>query len=262
MRKEKEIFRKYFPEKSIEYCFNFWETHRIQFSISKPRKSIYGNYFFKNGVHHISVNGNLNPEAFLVTYLHEVAHLLVKVRHKKRVLPHGQEWKNEFRNVLIPMLEKSVFSDEVSLALVNHLDSPTASSCSDPVLHGVLMKNQLDQKELKMVSDIENRAYFEYEGRLFQRLNRVITRYDCIEIPTGKTYRFRESALVKPIPDPGFVNEILPKGPMLESLKIGSLISFRGENFLIVEHRRTRSLCKEISSGKYYLLSRKTVIST
>lgn len=260
-RKEKEIFRKYFPENSIDYCFQLWETHRIQFSISQPRKSIYGNYFFKNGIHHISVNGNLNPEAFLVTFLHEVAHLLVRVRNKKRTQPHGKEWKNEFRNVLLPMLKESVFSNEVALALIKHLDSPTASSCSDPVLHGVLMKNQPDGHEFVTVSEIEIKAFFEYEGRLFQRLEKVRTRFDCVEIPSGKTYRFRESAHVKPIANPGIVSNLVPKGPSLESYKIGSLITFRGENFQIIEHRRTRSLCKEMGSGKFYLLNKKMVVS-
>lgn len=260
-RKEKEIFRKYFPENSIDYCFQLWETHRIQFSISQPRKSIYGNYFFKNGTHHISVNGNLNPEAFLVTFLHEVAHLLVRVHNQKRTLPHGTEWKNEFRNVLMPMLKSEVFSKEVANALILHLDSPRASSCSDPILHGVLMKNQPDGHELDHVSNLVSGSYFDFDGRLFQRMNRVRTRFDCIEIPSGKTYRFSESALVKPISNPGKV-EILPKkGPLLETLQVGAQIRFRGETFQIVEHRRTRSLCKEITSGRFYLLNKKMEIS-
>jgi hypothetical protein len=55
----------------------------------------------------ITVNVNLNPYNFLVTYLHEVAHLEVYRQYKRRQPPHGKAWKTHFRLLLIPVMSES-----------------------------------------------------------------------------------------------------------------------------------------------------------
>ena len=40
--------------------------------------------------HRISVNGNLNKYSFLITLIHELAHLLTFTQYKNRVDPHGR----------------------------------------------------------------------------------------------------------------------------------------------------------------------------
>ncbi|HAD34265.1 MAG TPA: hypothetical protein DCF44_07170 [Chitinophagaceae bacterium] len=44
----------------------------------------------------MSVNGNLNSYHFLITLLHEIAHMLVWEQFRNRVKPHGLEWKHVF----------------------------------------------------------------------------------------------------------------------------------------------------------------------
>ena len=64
-------------------------------SFTSERNSRYGDYTApRNGQNHlITVNHNLNKYAFLITLVHEVAHLVTYNNHRHRVSPHGGEWK-------------------------------------------------------------------------------------------------------------------------------------------------------------------------
>ena len=55
------------------------------------------------------MNGDLNPYSFLITTLHEFAHLHTFQQHGNRVNPHGDEWKTNFRKLLIDMIKKIFF---------------------------------------------------------------------------------------------------------------------------------------------------------
>lgn len=260
-RKEKEIFYKYLPENSVDYCFGFWEQYKVQLKITPPRKSIFGNYYTRSGVHHITVNGNLPPQAFLVTYLHEMAHLLVRVKFKRRTLPHGQEWQEEFKKIMLPMLGQNIFRTEVENALRQHLDNPRASSCSDPELHKVLMsgENQGHHQEV-LISDLSPGFCFEYESRIYILRKKLRTRFECKEIQSGRLMRF--SAFVKVIPSLEMADIQEPENliPRLETVVAGQNFKFEGQVYELKEHRRTRSLCRHIQSGRYFLINQQVEV--
>ena len=102
-----QIFEKFLPKESAQYCYDLWKKHGFEFKIKKSRKTKLGDYRFdpKIGKHIISVNNDLNQYSFLITYLHEVAHLLTFQKYKNKVAPHGEEWKNEFKLVALPVLK-------------------------------------------------------------------------------------------------------------------------------------------------------------
>ena len=51
----------------------------------------------KSGWSQITINNNLNEYGFLITALHEFAHLLVYEKYKNKVHPQGSEWKKLFK---------------------------------------------------------------------------------------------------------------------------------------------------------------------
>jgi len=254
--KEEEFFRKYLPEKSVSYCMNFWKTHRIQLVISRPRKSVYGNYIFRNGVHHISVNGDLNHEAFLVTYLHEVAHLMVRVKYPKRTLPHGAEWQREFQMIMKPMLVPEIFSGEVLSALDAHLKKPNATSCSDPILHKILMKqSHLEERDgFFAVETLPPGSYFKYEGKTFEVIRFLRTRVECRMLETGHVLRFSPLVQVEMLE-----GEAAPavKAPihLLAQVETHGTFRFRGKLYRVMEKKRTRFLCQDIKTEKLFLIN-------
>lgn len=259
MIKEEEILRKYLPEKSVTYCLDFWKTHKIQLLISKPRKSVYGNYLFRNGIHHISVNGNLNPQAFLMTYLHEVAHLLVRVRYPKTTKPHGPEWKKEFQKVMKPVMTEEIFEPHILLALKEHMQKPGASSCSDPFLHTVLMASgKEDEPSGIPVGNLEQGQMFLFRSHQYEVLFQMRTRISCRKISTGQMYRFQPTAKVELLQNHELTTPSNTR--KLENIPTGERFIFQSKKFQIVEKKRTRTLCLDLKTGLQYLIHSEVMV--
>jgi hypothetical protein len=259
MLKEEEILKKYLPEKSVSYCLEFWKTYKIHLLISKPRKSVYGNYIFKSGIHHISVNGNLNPQAFLMTYLHEVAHLVVQVRYPKRAKPHGPEWKKEFQNVMKPMMTEEIFEPAILIALSEHMQKPGASSCSDPFLHTVLMASGNDEEPSGIpVGQLEKGQIFLFRSHQYEVLFPMRTRISCRKISTGQMYRFQPTAKVELLQNHGLATPSNTR--KLENIPTGARFIFQSKKFQIVEKKRTRTLCLDIKTGNHYLIHSEVMV--
>ena len=185
--------KQYLPEGSFEEVSWYLQHYKVQLTITRERKTVLGDY--RNSVagknHRISVNGNLNPYAFLITLLHELAHLFTYERFGHRVLAHGQEWKNEFSKVLAQFLLKKIFPSDINKALLKTLQNPAASSCADTSLLRVL--HQYDEKKegMHLVESLPHGAIFKIKGgRQFKKEEKVRKRFKCVELATGKMYLF------------------------------------------------------------------------
>src|SRR5690349_20613584 len=95
----------------IEYIHKF----RVHLSVARERRTLLGDYRHRTNSdnHRISVNGNLNSYAFLITLLHELAHLLTFEKHGIRVYSHGKEWKGIFGELLVQFLKKDFFPPDI-----------------------------------------------------------------------------------------------------------------------------------------------------
>lgn len=184
------ILQKYLPTGTEDYAADLLLKHSIHLYIKKPRTSKFGDYRApRPGENHrISVNKDLNPYAFLVTFLHEVAHLLNYEKHRTRVKPHGPEWKLHFRYVSLPVFEQKVLPHDVESALVHYLSNPRASSCSSPLLFRTLRRYD-EAQEWCLVEEIPaNTVFVTKDGRAFLKGERMRTRYRCMERGTGRVY--------------------------------------------------------------------------
>lgn len=198
--KEVQIFEKYLPQQAVQYCVRLWNQHQFHFKITKPRNSKLGDYCYsRQGGHAITVNSNLNKYSFLVTYLHEVAHLVVQKNHIRRRLPHGKEWKEAFRQLLNPVMDLAVFPDDVLVALKIYFKNPTASTGSHSVLSNALRKYDPQPEGFAQLTHLNENEVFELNGRLFTKGPLRRTRYFCKEITSGKHYVILGRALVQKI---------------------------------------------------------------
>lgn len=191
-------FFDHFPKTVAEYCFNLWHEHHFKFIVSKSRHSKFGDYrYHPASGHTITVNHNLHPYAFLVTYLHEVAHLLTYLQHKNKVLPHGIEWKNNFKELFDPILNKELLPEELVSVLQVYLKNPAASSAVYAPLVEVLKKFEPATPHV-LLKDLPENATFSIKNLVLikQKLNR--TRYFCIDPQTGKRYLVSKNANVLP----------------------------------------------------------------
>lgn len=185
--------KSYLPEGSFDAVSHYLLHYKVHLTITRERKSVLGDYrnSFADKNHRISVNGNLNKYSFLITLLHELAHLFTYERFGHRVQAHGQEWKNEFSKILAQFLLKKVFPPDIHRALLKTLQNPAASSCADVSLLRVL--HQYDEKKAGVVlveAVADGKRFSINGGKIFRRIERIRKRIKCEEIATGKMYLF------------------------------------------------------------------------
>lgn len=196
------ILRKYLPPGAEEYAADILIRHAIQLRITKPRTTKYGDYRppTPGEPHRISLNNDLNPYAFLVTFLHEAAHLTNFEKHRTRVAPHGPEWKEEFKMVSTPIFHLQMLPTDIDRALKRYLSNPAASSCTDANLFKTLRKYDADDSWLTLDEIPFHRPFEIQDGRKFVKNEKLRSRFKCTEIPSGKTYFVHGITLCKPIP--------------------------------------------------------------
>ncbi|ELR68083.1 hypothetical protein C900_01162 [Fulvivirga imtechensis AK7] len=194
----KNKLSKYFPEPAIHYCYTLWRDHAFTLKVKKKRASKLGDYRFdpNKKVHTISVNNDLNPYSFLITYVHEVAHLVTFKEHKRSVKPHGTEWKNNFKKLMIPVLNSEVFPDRVLRTLANYLKNPKASSCNDHHLMKALQSFDTNKHAISL-SEISTGELFKFRHRIFRKETLRRTRYVCCEVSTKRKYLISRVAEVE-----------------------------------------------------------------
>lgn len=183
----------YLPDGTFPAVLSYLRQYQVHLTVARERKSILGDYRHRtHGTNHrISVNGNLNKYAFLITLLHELAHLLTFEAHGNRVMAHGLEWKKIYGGLLAQFLEHNIFPTDVRLELERSLRNPAASTCAEDGLLRVLRKYDPRKEGKMLVEELPLHALFQTEdGRVFRREERLRKRFRGIEIKTGKVYLF------------------------------------------------------------------------
>ncbi|OQP52073.1 hypothetical protein A4H97_26020 [Niastella yeongjuensis] len=196
-----EYLSKFIPPAAVPRVLEYLHQYKVHLTITRERKSILGDYRHatteKN--HRISVNGNLNPYAFLITLVHELAHLVTFIQFKHQVSPHGREWKDCYAHLLKDFLGKEIFPPVVEQTLKQSMHDLPASSCADEGLMRVLKKFDRDNG-LVMVEQLPEGQLFDIgEGRIFKKGKKLRKRFQCIEVDTGKLYLFSPIYEVKAV---------------------------------------------------------------
>ncbi len=204
MSKKKEQYRrvlsKYIPEESIEYVVDLLVTYPVQFRIAKPRKTKLGDFRAeRTGLHKITVNGDLNKYSFLITTIHEFAHLITFNQHGGRVKPHGKEWQLTYSRLLYPVVQEGHFPEDIAKAVEKSLINVKASSCTDQHLYRVLLQYDPPKIGLLRLEELQRNDRFELNGKEFQKGNLRRTRYVCTDTSNKRQYLISALAHVKKI---------------------------------------------------------------
>jgi SprT protein len=183
----------YLPEGSFDEVLYYLQHYKVQLTVTRERKSVLGDYRNSHADknHRISVNGNLNQYSFLITLLHELAHLFTYERFGHRVQSHGAEWKNEYSKILAQFLSKKIFPDDIYKALLKSMQNPAASSCADDSLLRVLHKYDPKKEGFSLIETLPTGTLFKIKGgRIFKKEEKIRKRIRCVEVKTGKVYLF------------------------------------------------------------------------
>ena len=186
----KENLSEYIPQAFVTYVHDLLYLTKVLFKIVPPRKTKLGDFrrpADSNGLPQITINNNLNPYAFLITTLHEIAHLHTYLRYGPRVKPHGKEWKFEFQQILRPLISHQKFPETLKVCLKNTIINTKAASCSDIALSRALREFDRDRKGCHL-EKIELGKHFTLNKKLFKKGKLRRTRYLCTEVRSGKVY--------------------------------------------------------------------------
>ena len=193
----------FLPPGTFDAVEEYLRFYKIHLTVTQHRKSILGDYrhrtHFSN--HRISINGSLNKYAFLITLLHEIAHLLTFEKHGNKVMAHGNEWKTIYASLLKQFVENRIFPSDIEKELLTSLKNPAASSCAEDDLIRVLRKYDVNTNGYKLVEEIPPNSLFKLDdGKVFKKGERQRKRFKCEEVGTGKIYLFSPVYEVEMIP--------------------------------------------------------------
>jgi len=200
MTEYKAILEKYIPKDSVDTIYDWLQQYNIHLKVSRKRSTKLGDYRppQKGKGHQITVNYDLNTYAFLITLVHEIAHLIIWERFRNKVRAHGKEWKDTYRELMVPFMEMDIFPRDVHSALNSYLHKSYASSGTDLKLSRTLQKYDTDPGiTLEMLE--EGNVFQLPNGKTFQKGKLIRKRYRCVSLDNKRIYLVNPLVKVNPV---------------------------------------------------------------
>jgi SprT protein len=194
--------QQFIPSASAQLALDYLHQFKVHLTITRERKTILGDYRHATMRmnHRISVNGSLNKYAFLITLIHELAHLVTFIQYGNHVRSHGREWKLLYRNILEDFLRNDIFPEDILSALKKSLHNLPASSCSDESLMRILRRYDEKSETVLLVEQLPEGAHFKISnGIVYKKGKKLRKRFQCTELSSGKIYLFSPIFEVHPI---------------------------------------------------------------
>lgn len=186
----------YLPVNSLFFIEKWIKNYPLTLKITKSRQTKLGDYRKINpqNRHQITVNGDLNPQAFFFVLTHEIAHMMIYAKYQyHEVAPHGKEWKTIFGKLL---LESSIIYEEnIQPYIIKHAKFPKASVGADTNIVRYLI-NDADPHQ-SYLEDLAPGNQFVLNRKVFIKGEKIKLRYICCDIKTNKKYLINATALVE-----------------------------------------------------------------
>jgi hypothetical protein len=194
-----DTLKKFAPPAFVPYLTDCILSAGVQFKIVPGRKTKLGDFrtnpLQKKPI--ITVNGDLNPYRFLITSLHELAHLDTFRKYGWNVPAHGLEWKTAFRQRLLPLLDSNDLPRELHQVLEKSYFRLKASSSTDVQLSRILQT--FDQDTIITLESLPKNAHFLLNNKQFIKGELRRTRYLCTEIDTKRIFLIHALAAITPL---------------------------------------------------------------
>jgi hypothetical protein len=192
----------YLPEHSLDMAFELIKCNSVHLKIVNERVTRHGDYRkHPDGFHQITVNASLNKYRFLMTLIHEIAHLVAFEKYGRNIKPHGDEWKLTFQRLMVPFIRPEIFPNQLLPLLARHFRNPKASSDTDATL-SLALKQFDPMNDKNYVFEIPYGSVFRiHNGKIFKKVALRTKRYECLEVNSGRIYLFNPNAEVELLPN-------------------------------------------------------------
>ena len=191
---------RYLPPKSRPFVAQVLTESPTEVIPVEARDSKHGDFVAVRGkpFGRITVNVCGNPYQFLLTLLHEVAHARIAARYRRRIPPHGSQWKAEFSTLLFRVVEQDFLPRDLRKAFGVHALNPKSTADYDIDLQLALRPyDTLDARLLVM--DLRHGEYFSLDGKTVLKKGALVRRRIRCTATDGNVYSVLPSARVKEI---------------------------------------------------------------
>ncbi len=274
MNDDIQLLIDYVPEKAVQPIVAWLHKNDVFLKISRARKTKLGDFKVEhNGKYpRISVNFNLNPYAFLITLVHEMAHAEVfwARRGFKRVQAHGSEWQKRFSQLMEPFLNATIFPESLLPVLRHYFEKPKASSAGDINLMLALKAFDKNNNSTQLL-ELAKGDRFIFQNQQFEIIKKNRTRFQCCNLQNKRFYLIHGLAEVEKLNDfnkskdtnVGDLNllqqepqafEEADKFPQLLELVAGDHFLFQNQSYEVIKKNRTRFQCRNLQNRRFYLI--------
>lgn len=189
------LLEKYLPENSLPYLKTWFSDYAIHIKITKGRNSKLGDYRkMSDKSHQITINSTLQPQLFFFVLTHELAHLIAFEKYGNLISPHGAEWKNTFRIMLLESI--SNYEDDLKGIILKFSKSPKANFMSSPDLVRYFHIEDYED-ESSYIEDLSIGDQFIYKKQMYQIEEKRKKNYLCVNLDNTKKYLFKPLARVE-----------------------------------------------------------------
>lgn len=192
-----EVLRAKLGDALAESVLDYLIDRGCTLVLSRPRKSKFGDFRAGPSGYRISVNKDLNPFRFALTLFHELAHLQVYGIHKGKVQPHGEEWKQAYRELLDSYSVETLFARDPELLAVYRAERSHPRAQAG--LHGLKEEvlGQFDPPDDRcMLSELVEGQRFVFRGKEYIKLKSQRSRALCVRTQDNRRYTISLAARV------------------------------------------------------------------
>lgn len=192
----KNHLENFVPEASYNHVMELLNQHSFKLKIVNQRTTKHGDFrLLRNGSYQITLNNSLNKYQFLITLLHELAHLLTFTTYKN-AKPHGKEWKKSFQHLMLPFLNPEIFPNDLLPLIANYIKNPRASTDSDIKLALALKKYTQDSGK-NFIFELPLGSLFYFKDSIFRKGNKRRVRIECVELKSKRNFLFNPNVEVE-----------------------------------------------------------------
>ncbi|SMP04172.1 SprT-like domain-containing protein [Chryseobacterium profundimaris] len=186
---------KYLPQNTLHYLKIWFADYYIHIKVTRNRNSKLGDYRkLPDNSHEITINSTLVPELFFFVLTHELAHLIAFEKYGRRISPHGNEWKETFRQMLLQSID--VYDENLKPIIVKFSQSPKANFMASPDLVKYFYIEKQDDA-LVFIEKLQKGDFFIYRNEKYLLEGLIKKNYLCKNLATGRKYSFKPLARVE-----------------------------------------------------------------
>lgn len=190
-----QSLEKYLPQNTLQYLKIWFADYYIYIKVTRNRNSKLGDYRkLSDHSHEITINSTLVPQLFFFVLTHELAHLIAFEKYGRRISPHGNEWKETFRQMLLQSLE--VYEEDLRPVIVKFSKSPKANFMASPDLVKYFHSEKQDDT-LVFIETLQKGDFFIYRNEKYLLEGLIKKNYLCKNLATGRKYSFKPLARVE-----------------------------------------------------------------